>query len=214
MKNIIHWFFSVTFALVAVVALVKLSVLSALFFGLAAFVINPIFMAKFSTISKVEKDKTLSPTPIPYFVYWIAFIILAGFGGRFDPEFGKKKEIAQTTTQQDVTQQMEQSKNWWEGGTLHKCTNAEWKTATQENKVATCSDWIVTLAKSDGLTNEQLKATISMEQLKQMSENLVKEVSASVDTGVSADDVRGECATYASMYWVILKAKVKENAAK
>lgn len=31
---------------------------------------------------------------------------------------------------------------WWEGGTLHYVTVGDWATATQENKLATCADFI------------------------------------------------------------------------
>lgn len=33
-------------------------------------------------------------------------------------------------------------KEWYEGGTLHKSKIYEWKTATEENKLATCADFI------------------------------------------------------------------------
>ena len=37
---------------------------------------------------------------------------------------------------------VEKSKLWYQGGTLHKATVAEWNTATSENKLATCADFM------------------------------------------------------------------------
>ena len=37
---------------------------------------------------------------------------------------------------------MPSSKAWYEGGTLHQKTIGDWKTATYENKLATCADFI------------------------------------------------------------------------
>jgi hypothetical protein len=34
------------------------------------------------------------------------------------------------------------SKQWFQGGTLHQATAAQWKAATYENKLATASDWL------------------------------------------------------------------------
>ena len=39
----------------------------------------------------------------------------------------------------------EEQKQWYQGGTLHASNIAEWKTATQENKLATCADIIANL---------------------------------------------------------------------
>lgn len=41
-------------------------------------------------------------------------------------------------------------KKWYEGGTLHKATMREWKIATDENKLATCSDFIAKIRKDNG----------------------------------------------------------------
>ena len=35
--------------------------------------------------------------------------------------------------------------DWYKGGTLHKSTLSEWCKASYQNRLATCSDWIVTL---------------------------------------------------------------------
>lgn len=39
---------------------------------------------------------------------------------------------------------------WYEGGTLHKLTGVEWVEATEENKLATCADFVMTIAEKNG----------------------------------------------------------------
>ena len=36
---------------------------------------------------------------------------------------------------------LEKTNLWYQGGTLHSSTAAEWNAASQENKLATCGDW-------------------------------------------------------------------------
>ena len=40
---------------------------------------------------------------------------------------------------------------WYEGGTLHNATVAQWKKATEQNKLATCADWLVALFRENML---------------------------------------------------------------
>lgn len=37
------------------------------------------------------------------------------------------------------------AKEWYEGGSLHEATIAQWKRASQQNKLATCADWLAAL---------------------------------------------------------------------
>ena len=37
------------------------------------------------------------------------------------------------------------AKEWYEGGTLHEATIAQWKRASYQNKLATCGDWLSAL---------------------------------------------------------------------
>lgn len=113
--------------------------------------------------------------------------------------------------QKKETTQSQTEKVWYEGGTLHNCTNAEWKNANKENKLATCADWIFTLAtKVDGVSVEDFKRLMPNEKFKMFAEKMVEEVEKSVLSGVSADDMRGEAAAYASAYWIMLKAQVRD----
>ena len=40
------------------------------------------------------------------------------------------------------------SSNWYEGGTLHQATVARWKASNEQNKLATCGDFMATYDKS------------------------------------------------------------------
>jgi len=44
------------------------------------------------------------------------------------------------------------SKSWYSGGNLHKADGTEWKKATEHNKLATCADFVMTIAKRNGET--------------------------------------------------------------
>ena len=52
-----------------------------------------------------------------------------------------------STIQSEVPKQ----KEWYEGGTLHKATIAEWKAATESNKLATCADFVASLEKPSSM---------------------------------------------------------------
>ena len=41
--------------------------------------------------------------------------------------------------------QVIQKRRWYEGGTLHKKSGLEWQSASRENKLATCADFVVAM---------------------------------------------------------------------
>lgn len=47
-------------------------------------------------------------------------------------------------------------KKWYAGGTLHQATKAQWKSATVENKLATCADFVANVRKDKGGTYNNL----------------------------------------------------------
>ncbi|MHC1778464.1 MAG: zinc ribbon domain-containing protein [Lentimicrobium sp.] len=55
-----------------------------------------------------------------------------------------------TTTPYKSTEQ-----KWYEGGTLHKATIAEWRTATTTNKLATCSDFVAKIRQDKGIAFDE-----------------------------------------------------------
>lgn len=42
-------------------------------------------------------------------------------------------------------------KKWYEGGTLHKATMSEWRDASDENKIATCGDFVAKIRLDSGV---------------------------------------------------------------
>lgn len=42
------------------------------------------------------------------------------------------------------------SESWYSGGNLHKADGTEWKKASEHNKLATCADFVMTIAKRNG----------------------------------------------------------------
>lgn len=46
-------------------------------------------------------------------------------------------------------------KKWYEGGTLHKATIADWRVATETNKLATCSDFVAKIRKDKGIAFDE-----------------------------------------------------------
>jgi hypothetical protein len=55
------------------------------------------------------------------------------------PETENKESISNST-----------SESWYEGGNLHKDDGTDWKKATEHNKLATCADFTMTIAKRNG----------------------------------------------------------------
>jgi hypothetical protein len=49
--------------------------------------------------------------------------------------------------------------NWYKGGTLHKAKISDWKTATIENKLATCGDFMATVDNTVTMTDLKRRAT-------------------------------------------------------
>lgn len=55
------------------------------------------------------------------------------------------------------------AREWFRGGTLHSATVHQWNSAAEENKLATCGDWISAWEKH-GLTR---KKYLSMDEIKE-----------------------------------------------
>jgi len=83
--------------------------------------------------------------------------------------------------------------HWFEGGTLHESTAAQWKMATPENKLATAADWLAATkweghlnspsdfdrfkVKSQKLVNGVDKAILGVEEVDSLR---IKEIAASI----------------------------------
>jgi hypothetical protein len=65
------------------------------------------------------------------------------------------------------------SRNWYEGGKLHKSSINEWRNSSYSNKLATCGDWMA-------VVNNK----ITMDELKDRSESLL----ICIDEAVAMDE--------------------------
>ena len=62
---------------------------------------------------------------------------------------------------------------WYEGGTLHDKSALDWQIATDENKMATCSDFVSTLWMSDDIESNMQSSITSIESMKPYVRELV-----------------------------------------
>ncbi len=67
-----------------------------------------------------------------------------------------------------------QAKKWYEGGTLHNASALVWQNARYENKLATCSDIIVTAWKNHYFKPELQSKLTSLDSVKLLANELVK----------------------------------------
>ena len=70
---------------------------------------------------------------------------------------------------------------WYVGGNLHKKTISEWKNATEDNKLATCGDFVANVKKDLSLTELKYKAS----ELKDCIEQATTGTNASDQSKVS-----------------------------
>lgn len=78
------------------------------------------------------------------------------------------------------------SESWYSGGNLHKTDGTEWGKATEHNKLATCADFVITIAKRHGETPSvfSLEYKKASESLKDCI-NKFYEISGSKNTTVT-----------------------------
>ena len=64
---------------------------------------------------------------------------------------------------------------WYEGGTLHQSTMAQWSKGSEADKLATCADWVSKLYNEDKYNSEIMNAinTFGMASIKEMSNGCV-----------------------------------------
>ncbi|HEY3983180.1 hypothetical protein [Cedecea sp.] len=70
------------------------------------------------------------------------------------------------------------AKDWYQGGTLHEANALTWQKATQQNKLATCADFIAGLYSKDLLAPEISEKMKSVEDFKPYASELVKQLDA------------------------------------
>ncbi|HDG4082616.1 TPA: hypothetical protein PCU81_002422 [Staphylococcus aureus] len=71
-----------------------------------------------------------------------------------------------------------QAKGWYQGGTLHEANALTWQKATQQDKLATCADFIAGLYSKDLLVPEISEKMKSIDDFKPYASELVKQLDA------------------------------------
>jgi hypothetical protein len=69
--------------------------------------------------------------------------------------------------------------NWYEGGTLHKATAAEWSSASSGNQLATAADWSATML------GESRVREMGLDGLRSYAQQMVACVNAAISDGPS-----------------------------
>ncbi len=65
------------------------------------------------------------------------------------------------------------AKKWYEGGTLHKKSALDWQEASDEDKLATCADFVTKIWNDKGFTQKVQASMSSTEDRKPYSKKLV-----------------------------------------
>lgn len=77
------------------------------------------------------------------------------------------------TVQNDTPQQPQQTKKWYEGGTLHQATIGEWHKASYENKLATSADFIAKMWKDKSFKPEIQSQISSLDDVRILADEMV-----------------------------------------
>ncbi len=94
-----------------------------------------------------------------------------------EPKIPLKKPVAMHNTMRNAQRRPHQEK-WYEGGTLHKSTVAQWKRAVRRNKIATAADWVMVSCPS---VKELATSSGDINKVKPYAESLVKNVDIAVE---------------------------------
>jgi hypothetical protein len=96
------------------------------------------------------------------------------------------------------------AKEWYEGGTLHGATAAQWQEASHENKLATCADWLAFL-----YSNNKLALSVTnMDELKPYAQELTVCLDTSLE-GLTSEEVGNNGAVELSLMCVALMGWLK-----
>lgn len=90
---------------------------------------------------------------IIYFALIISLLISCKKSIKEDSDFDSQNSEIHST----YNQSPQSKKEWYEGGTLHRATVAEWKKASARNKLATCGDFITSITESKSTPIEEIK---------------------------------------------------------
>lgn len=85
------------------------------------------------------------------------------------------RETGDTTRSPGSVSSAPETKEWFQGGSLHNSSVADWKAATHQNKLATAGDWLAATTWKGHLASPQ-----DFDRLKLKAEILVKAVDEAV----------------------------------
>lgn len=89
------------------------------------------------------------------------------FNKIFSDVISPRTETKTTETQKKITSEQITTESWYEGGSLHKGNGTDWKKAAEHNKLATCADFVMIIAKRNGET-----PSVFSSEFKKASESL------------------------------------------
>lgn len=76
-------------------------------------------------------------------------------------------------TEKEFTISGAKTKKWYEGGTLHKKSALEWQIASDSDKLATCSHFILYMWKNDGLKSSIIENFSTLDAIRPYAQELV-----------------------------------------
>lgn len=95
-----------------------------------------------------------------------------------------KKEAEEKRIAQEKERILRQNKKWYEGGTLHQATVADWLSGDESNKLATCADWAI--------RHEKIKSIVmsssNIDTLKPFASELCKCVTGAIPETINQNE--------------------------
>ncbi len=110
-----------------------------------------------------EAAKEGNRPPSIFLIFFLAFVFFCGSIGLAVYQSGSE------TTKQNTNQ--EQLTKWYGNGNLHQSTIKEWKQSTEENRLATSSDWVLIASKT---IKAKVKDSGNIDTVKPYAQELVK----------------------------------------
>jgi hypothetical protein len=95
------------------------------------------------------KKKRIKIPPWGWAVIIVIIILIIGF----------LKDCGGDSNKKPTSKKKSTTKEWYEGGTLHKAKVADWKNGTEANKLATCADYMVNVDNTISATDLKRQAT-------------------------------------------------------
>jgi len=107
---------------------------------------------------------------------WPLYILLASILIILYFLIPNKKDSSAKRTNKPVQSVSSTDKKWYEGGTLHRATIAQWRVATDDNKLATCSDFVAKIRLDKGIAFNETEILAESYALKKCIDAAQKDV--------------------------------------